>query len=164
MQLNTKMAPRSNTSKSPLTQIDNQTSAIKILKRPVHASNDSYIQTSQLNIALEDNTRTQPSFDKPTFKILKRPDNNNGSSSSENNSTSKVRNHAKKTFEEREALYAEARQRILGSATPNYDEEDINVTSESNLKNNFNNSKIVEVPITRLPHGPDGSKGFKVRR
>ena len=55
-------------------------------------------------------------------------------------------------------------QRIKTFYVRNYDEEDINVTSESNLKNNFNNSKIVEVPITRLPHGPDGSKGFKVRR
>ena len=80
-----------------------------------------------------------------------------------------------KTYEEREAEYAKARLRILGSASA---PEEITQTSGSlpssaqtgntyNLSPNSSpkssqNKSCVEtnVPILRLPIGPDGTKGF----
>lgn len=75
-----------------------------------------------------------------------------------------------RTLEEREAAYAEARLRILGSAVSSDDE----VTDDS-CDNRLGQSKSCEAVtsskersssdnIVRQPRGPDGTKGFAVTR
>ncbi|RWS04628.1 hypothetical protein B4U79_13845 [Dinothrombium tinctorium] len=128
-------------------------------------------------ITLEDTTRTQYV---PQVKILKRPKER---VSGDGNKVSPVKNHnnqgkntSVKSYEEREAEYAKARLRILGSAVPTYDANDsrIDETSNDNSGTVLNpgpskvngdvNKSSVEVPIIRMPQGPDGSKGFAVKR
>ena len=78
-----------------------------------------------------------------------------------------------KSLQEREAEYAKVRLRILGSAVPDYQDQEPSNTiftalSTSSLSyykvNNETINKNLDVPIIRNPQGPDGSKGFSNRR
>ncbi|CAG2181378.1 unnamed protein product [Oppiella nova] len=177
-------------------RVNDNLNSFKILKRPVNmdrnrerdsvctSGNDS--NQNQTIITLEDNTRTQYV---PQVRILKRPNANSKDTSdqtltsnrkSTNGNKSQTNN---KTYEEREAEYAKARLRILGSASA--PEEDTTSTQSTSmaatsaaavssgtktktspesrstklgLLNNTN--ELNTVPIIRLPLGPDGTKGF----
>lgn len=104
----------------------------------------------------EDTNRT---LYKPQLKILKRPDSG-GTNSSNNQETTKSK-PVHKTLAERQAQYAEARARILGSPS-----------DESNDPEKSEMPKVIQVEqklpesVIRLPRGPDenGSKGFQVVR
>ncbi|XP_069467215.1 SUZ RNA-binding domain-containing isoform X2 [Ambystoma mexicanum] len=95
----------------------------------------------------------------PQIRILKRPTSNGlaNNSNSGNKPAFPV-----KSLAQREAEYAEARKRILGSASPEEEQEKpvvdrparISQTEESRPPNN----------VIRQPLGPDGSQGFKQRR
>lgn len=77
-----------------------------------------------------------------------------------------------RTLEEREAAYAEARLRILGSAcSPEEESEssdaDSSVVQESNktsrssdLARQLNAAITMPDNVIRQPRGPDGTKGF----
>ncbi|VEN41616.1 unnamed protein product [Callosobruchus maculatus] len=97
----------------------------------------------------DDALRSQYVPPEPTVKILKRPSNN-----SQNGTDLKVY-QPKKTLQQREQEYAEARLRILGEAVP----EKIEVTKICVQK-----PKPAEVDVIRMPRGPDGTNGFKIRR
>ncbi|XP_054159337.1 SUZ domain-containing protein 1-like [Oppia nitens] len=167
-----------------LTNNSTNDNSIRILKRPTNiVSNMSSANTSssdtnqnQTIITLEDNTRTQYV---PPVRILKRPDTRfcDPNNKSLNKLTNGNKSTNSKTYEEREADYAKARLRILGSASA--PEEDTNLTQNSSLAaiamnnrlspessstkldlNKHLNETTNNVPIIRLPLGPDGTKGF----
>lgn len=103
----------------------------------------------------------------PTVTILKRP-----SKDAQNASDSKVF-QPKKTLQQREQAYAEARLRILGEASPEKLEEryfsgNIQLChSKKNIHNcriSIQKPKPSEDNVIRLPKGPDGTQGFSVRR
>ncbi|KAM4651969.1 SUZ RNA-binding domain-containing [Discoglossus pictus] len=100
-----------------------------------------------------------PAGPPPQIRILKRPTSNGLSSNAHasNRPAAPV-----KSLAQREAEYAEARKRILGSASPEEEQEKpvadrparINQSDENRQPNN----------VIRQPLGPDGSQGFKQRR
>ncbi|XP_063515201.1 SUZ domain-containing protein 1 isoform X1 [Pongo pygmaeus] len=100
-----------------------------------------------------------PAGPPPQIRILKRPTSNGVVSSP--NSTSRPTLPVK-SLAQREAEYAEARKRILGSASPEEEQEKpildrptrISQPEDSRQPNN----------VIRQPLGPDGSQGFKQRR
>lgn len=177
--------------------------AIKILKRPtnkvlINSSNDSLNESVNdisndsasvgPQVMLEDNTRTQYV---PQVRILKRPNSKSYNNDCSDKSMSPIDRKSftanksssnSKTYEEREAEYAKARLRILGSASaPETNSHDSNSgqTNCNSVKSNTNSANITpnsttklvsvenclndsnNVPVIRLPLGPDGSKGFK---
>ncbi|CAG2112033.1 unnamed protein product [Medioppia subpectinata] len=180
----------SNTSNDTNNRVYDNLNAIKILKRPVNreainreseclvnSGNDP--NQNQTIITLEDNTRTQYV---PQVRILKRQKDSTGQSPTNKPSNGNQTNS--KTYEEREAEYAKARLRILGSASAPEEESNSSTTAGAvpvtssgaqnsktkttpttesrstklGLLNNCN--ELNAVPIIRLPLGPDGTKGF----
>ncbi|XP_074874306.1 SUZ RNA-binding domain-containing isoform X2 [Carettochelys insculpta] len=100
-----------------------------------------------------------PSGPPPQIRILKRP-TTNGVLSNPNSASRPA--FPVKSLAQREAEYAEARKRILGSASPEEEQEKpildrptrISQPEDSRQPNN----------VIRQPLGPDGSQGFKQRR
>ncbi|XP_047904667.2 SUZ RNA-binding domain-containing isoform X1 [Anser cygnoides] len=100
-----------------------------------------------------------PSGPPPQIRILKRPATN-GVLSNPNSATRPA--FPVKSLAQREAEYAEARKRILGSASPEEEQEKpildrptrISQPEDTRQPNN----------VIRQPLGPDGSQGFKQRR
>ncbi|XP_039223298.1 SUZ domain-containing protein 1 isoform X2 [Crotalus tigris] len=100
-----------------------------------------------------------PSGPPPQIRILKRP-TSNGVLTNPNSSSRPA--FPVKSLAQREAEYAEARKRILGSASPEEEQEKpildrptrISQPEESRQPSN----------VIRQPLGPDGSQGFKQRR
>ncbi|XP_036202920.1 SUZ domain-containing protein 1 [Myotis myotis] len=100
-----------------------------------------------------------PTGPPPQIRILKRP-TSNGVVSSPNSASRPAL--PVKSLAQREAEYAEARKRILGSASPEEEQEKpildrptrISQPEDSRQPNN----------VIRQPLGPDGSQGFKQRR
>jgi len=175
----------------------------KVLKRPNHPNNVPPSQAtadSSANCSLnvnsepfvptasskgpqitfeEENMRTQ--F-KPSIKILKREKTK--PSKEEIEAEKERARQATKSYEERAADYAKARERILGSASdspPSSAGGDSSSTSSTdnntrpNSKGSSNghgnrsgNRPAVDlqksgpdVPVVRLPQAPDGSRGFR---
>uniref|UniRef100_A0AAA9SMI5 SUZ RNA-binding domain-containing n=1 Tax=Bos taurus TaxID=9913 RepID=A0AAA9SMI5_BOVIN len=100
-----------------------------------------------------------PAGPPPQIRILKRP-TSNGVVSGPNSASRPAL--PVKSLAQREAEYAEARKRILGSASPEEEQEKpildrptrISQPEDSRQPNN----------VIRQPLGPDGSQGFKQRR
>ncbi|XP_041319335.1 SUZ domain-containing protein 1 isoform X2 [Pyrgilauda ruficollis] len=100
-----------------------------------------------------------PAGPPPQIRILKRPTSNGVLSSPHSASRPAF---PVKSLAQREAEYAEARKRILGSASPEEEQEKpildrpprISQPEDSRQPNN----------VIRQPLGPDGSQGFKQRR
>ncbi|XP_069775000.1 SUZ RNA-binding domain-containing isoform X2 [Narcine bancroftii] len=94
----------------------------------------------------------------PQIRILKRP-TSNGVVNLPQSATRPL--PQVKSLAQREAEYAEARKRILGSASP--EEEDKanpdRPTRITQLEENRQQSSIIRQPL-----GPDGTQGFKQRR
>ncbi|XP_062363791.1 SUZ domain-containing protein 1 isoform X3 [Cinclus cinclus] len=99
-----------------------------------------------------------PAGPPPQIRILKRPTTNGVLSSPHSASRPAF---PVKSLAQREAEYAEARKRILGSASPAEEQEKpildrprISQPEDTRQPNN----------VIRQPLGPDGSQGFKQRR
>ncbi|KAF5306254.1 hypothetical protein FQA39_LY08952 [Lamprigera yunnana] len=107
-----------------------------------------------INIILtgDDALRSQYVPPEPTVKILKRPIRN---IQSIDNKTQQP----KKTLQQREEEYAQARLRILGEAqnTDKVEDKICSIQSKPVRSTELEN-------IIRLPKGPDGTNGFKIRR
>lgn len=119
------------------------------------ASGSSPLRTA---IVIQDDS--QPAAPPPQIRILKRPSSNGttGSSASSTRPSQQV-----KTLAQREAEYAEARRRILGSASSEETPQDkpnlerpvrVNATPPSEAVRPNNN-------VIRQPIGPDGTLGFR---
>lgn len=100
-----------------------------------------------------------PAGPPPQIRILKRPTSNGLSSNPNASSRPAV---PVKSLAQREAEYAEARKRILGSASPEEEPEKPIVDRPARI----NQSEDGRPPnnVIRQPLGPDGSQGFKQRR
>uniref|UniRef100_A0A8C3NYJ6 SUZ RNA-binding domain-containing n=1 Tax=Cyanoderma ruficeps TaxID=181631 RepID=A0A8C3NYJ6_9PASS len=100
-----------------------------------------------------------PAGPPPQIRILKRPTTNGVLSNPHSASRPAF---PVKSLAQREAEYAEARKRILGSASPEEEQEKpildrpprISQPEDTRQPNN----------VIRQPLGPDGSQGFKQRR
>jgi len=103
----------------------------------------------------EEAGRTQYVPAGPQITILKRPDAGNGA-----RPTPERTRQPAKTLQQREADYAEARQRILGCSgvveKPPAPERTAPPTELLRNKNAQN--------VSRLPRGPDGTAGFQLQR
>ncbi|XP_066462425.1 SUZ RNA-binding domain-containing [Eleutherodactylus coqui] len=101
-----------------------------------------------------------PAGPPPQIRILKRPTSNGLSSNPHASSRPTV---PVKSLAQREAEYAEARKRILGSASPEEEQEkpiaDRPPVRISQSEDNRPSSNVIRQPL-----GPDGSQGFKQRR
>ncbi|XP_034949088.1 SUZ domain-containing protein 1 [Chelonus insularis] len=119
----------------------------------------------------EDSVRSQYVPPKPTVKILKRPQGE-----SRGNGDGQITNGDKpkqpiKSLKQREQEYAEARKRILGEEKSPEEKSSheinkihqkfINDQSASSSPTQSNNSQN---RVLRMPLGPDGTRGFNVRR
>ncbi|KAF6111734.1 SUZ RNA binding domain containing 1 [Phyllostomus discolor] len=109
-----------------------------------------------------------PTGPPPQIRILKRPTSNGVVSSP--NSTSRPALPVK-SLAQREAEYAEARKRILGSASPEEEQEKPILDRPSSDLLPLRPTRISQPEDSRQPNnvirqplGPDGSQGFKQRR
>ncbi|KAJ7306598.1 hypothetical protein JRQ81_009984 [Phrynocephalus forsythii] len=96
----------------------------------------------------------------PQIRILKRPTSNGVLSNP--NSTSRPA-FPVKSLAQREAEYAEARKRILGSASPEEEEQDKPILDRPTRISQPEEARPA-CNVIRQPLGPDGSHGFKQRR
>ncbi|XP_061886519.1 SUZ domain-containing protein 1-like isoform X1 [Entelurus aequoreus] len=149
---------------------------LRISQREKESSNH-LCPRSPLSMAMVIQDDALPSAPPPQIRILKRPTNNGSlaSSLSHNRPTPQV-----KSLAQREAEYAEARKRILGSACPEETAQDKNSTDRSarsnNNSNNNNSSSSSSTMSTsdedvrankhtvRPPSSPDGTRGFRQHR
>ncbi|XP_028145754.1 SUZ domain-containing protein 1 [Diabrotica virgifera virgifera] len=114
------------------------------------STNGSIENSVKIILTGDDALRTQYVPPEPTVKILKRPSKDLNS-----NGDSKVY-QPKKTLQQRELEYAEARLRILGEASPEKIEEArISIVKPNHLES---------INVIRMPRGPDGTRGFNERR
>ncbi|XP_056398318.1 SUZ domain-containing protein 1 isoform X2 [Hyla sarda] len=97
-----------------------------------------------------------PGFPPPQIRILKRPTSNGLSSNPNASSRPTV---PVKSLAQREAEYAEARKRILGSASP--EEEPEKPIADRPTRINQSEDTRPSNSVIRQPLGPDGSQGFK---
>lgn len=111
----------------------------------------------------DDAFRTQYTPPEPTVKILKRPSqNSNGVDGSLMNGENKPHRQPIKTLQQREQEYAQARLRILGEARS---PEEIVDDRVNKIQAKVEVLRPPEMDcIIRLPQGPDGTRGFNVRR
>ncbi|KAM7030672.1 SUZ RNA-binding domain-containing isoform 1-T1 [Acridotheres tristis] len=99
-----------------------------------------------------------PTGPPPQIRILKRPTTNGVLSSPHSASRPAF---PVKSLAQREAEYAEARKRILGSASPE-EEQDKPILDRPRISQPEDTRQPNNV--IRQPLGPDGSQGFKQRR
>ncbi|XP_053136749.1 SUZ domain-containing protein 1 isoform X3 [Hemicordylus capensis] len=100
-----------------------------------------------------------PSGPPPQIRILKRP-TSNGVLSNPNSASRPA--FPVKSLAQREAEYAEARKRILGSASPE-EEQDKPILDRPTRISQLEEARPPS-NVIRQPLGPDGSQGFKQRR
>lgn len=120
---------------------------------------------SPLKTAMVIQDESQPTAPPPQIRILKRPTNNGtlGSSLNQSRPSPQV-----KSLAQREAEYAEARKRILGSAGPEEAPQDKAGTDRRSGRNN--NSTLPSEDsrsnnhTVRQPLSPDGTQGFRQHR
>ncbi|XP_060078428.1 SUZ domain-containing protein 1-like [Ylistrum balloti] len=113
-------------------------------------------------LVLENQDRTQY---QPQVRILKRRSDPGATANSQQDASKVNANKHNKTLEQREKEYAEARLRILGSASGGFETEqtiDNSFRPSPRLTQQNNNNNATE--ILRQPRGPDGSKGFDQMR
>lgn len=133
---------------------------LRITQREKESSNNSL--QSPLKTAMVIQDESQPAAPPPQIRILKRPANNGsiGSPLNQNRPTLQV-----KSLAQREAEYAEARKRILGSACPEETSQD-KANTERLGRNNSSPSEDARSNnnAVRQPVGPDGTQGFRQHR
>ncbi|KAM6236595.1 SUZ RNA-binding domain-containing isoform 3-T3 [Spheniscus humboldti] len=100
-----------------------------------------------------------PAGPPPQIRILKRP-TTNGVLSNPNSASRPA--FPVKSLAQREAEYAEARKRILGSASPEEEQEKPILDRPPRISQPEDTRQPSNV--IRQPLGPDGSQGFKQRR
>ncbi|XP_076003266.1 SUZ RNA-binding domain-containing-like [Genypterus blacodes] len=125
-------------------------------KKSSFSSGGSPVRTA---VVIQDDSL--PAAPPPQIRILKRPTNNGTAG----NSASSRPSQQMKSLAQREAEYAEARRRILGSATSDEAPQDnpgqerqIRVTAQQTEPVRPNNH------VVRQPTGPDGTSGFRLCR
>ncbi|KAM6978007.1 SUZ RNA-binding domain-containing [Aplochiton taeniatus] len=135
---------------------------LRISQKEKVSSNHSARSPLKTAIVIQDDSL--PAAPPPQIRILKRPSSNGslGSPSSHNRPTPQV-----KSLAQREAEYAEARKRILGSASPEESpQEKPNADSKPGRTNSNppSDESRSNNHAVRQPAGPDGTQGFRQHR
>ncbi|XP_015603150.1 SUZ domain-containing protein 1 isoform X2 [Cephus cinctus] len=131
----------------------------------IHSSLTTNHNSSPRMVVLGDDAmRSQYVPPKPTVKILKRPtrDSQGSGDGPLTNGDNKPKQPIK-SLKQREQEYAEARKRILGEER-NPEEKLLPEVNKIQPKPSNSGSSNVPSNVVRMPTGPDGSKGFNVRR
>ncbi|XP_031563093.1 SUZ domain-containing protein 1-like [Actinia tenebrosa] len=143
----------------------------KLQMKKEEKSKKAEVQANGPVLVQEDTTRTQY---KPQLRILKRPDSGKDSRA-ESAAQDKTDKPVIKSLAERQAQYAEARARILGSACDGSEDSDsatcISAPDEQfegaappwTLQASVDKIKLPD-NVIRQPFGPDGTIGFHSRR
>uniref|UniRef100_A0A8C2XQ86 SUZ RNA-binding domain-containing n=1 Tax=Cyclopterus lumpus TaxID=8103 RepID=A0A8C2XQ86_CYCLU len=129
--------------------------------KPLRSSHNSSRSPLKTTMVIQDDSL--PAAPPPQIRILKRPTSNGslGSPSNPNRPTQQV-----KSLAQREAEYAEARKRILGSACPDETPQDKPNTDRAGRNNSTLPSEDTRSNnhTVRQPDGPDGTHGFRQHR
>ncbi|KAL6258426.1 hypothetical protein P5V15_010383 [Pogonomyrmex californicus] len=142
--------------------LDKRLEALRLnTEEEVESSRTSHDANTRMILLGEDGLRSQYVAPKPMVKILKRPTGDSrGSGDGPFDDKPK---QPIKSLKQREQEYAEARRRILGEEKSPEEKmmQEINriqAKSSTPNGNNFPNN------VVRMPIGPDGTRGFNVRR
>ncbi|XP_054078437.1 SUZ domain-containing protein 1 isoform X2 [Rissa tridactyla] len=126
-------------------------------KKTLKGRNGKSKSPPKVPIVIQDDSL--PAGPPPQIRILKRP-TTNGVLSNPNSASRPA--FPVKSLAQREAEYAEARKRILGSASPEEEQEKPILDRPPRLSQPEDTRQPNNV--IRQPLGPDGSQGFKQRR
>ncbi|KAM6925293.1 SUZ RNA-binding domain-containing [Xenentodon cancila] len=133
---------------------------LRISQKEKESSNSS---RSLLKTAMVIQDNSLPVAPPPQIRILKRPASNGslGSPMNQNRPTPQV-----KSLAQREAEYAEARKRILGSACAEETPQDKTSTDRPGRNNSTSPSEDTRSSnhTIRQPAGPDDTQGFRQHR
>ncbi|KAK9515664.1 hypothetical protein VZT92_026291 [Zoarces viviparus] len=134
---------------------------LRISQKEKESSDNSPRSPLNTTVMIQDDSL--PAGPPPQIRILKRPASNGslGSPSNPNRPTPQV-----KSLAQREAEYAEARKRILGSACPDETPQDKPNTDRAGRNNSTLPSDDTRSNnhTVRQPAGPDGTQGFRQHR
>ncbi|XP_072747573.1 SUZ RNA-binding domain-containing [Anoplolepis gracilipes] len=126
----------------------------------IESSRSSHNTNTRMIILGEDGLRSQYVPPKPTVKILKRPTSRGSGDGPLNDDKPK---QPIKSLKQREQEYAEARKRILGEEK-SPEEKMIQEVNRIQSKSSTPNGSNCPSNVVRMPAGPDGTRGFNVRR
>nr|XP_012143436.1 PREDICTED: SUZ domain-containing protein 1 isoform X2 [Megachile rotundata] len=111
----------------------------------------------------DDGIRSQYVPPKPTVKILKRPTRDSQGSGDGPLVNGDKPKQPIKSLKQREQEYAEARKRILGEEK-SPEEKLLHEINRIQPKSITSSSSNLPSNVLRMPLGPDGTRGFNVRR
>lgn len=140
----------------------NAVEALEEIESPSFRSNHS--TNTRMIILGEDGMRSQYVPPKPTVKILKRPSRDSQGSGDGPLINGDKPKQPIKSLKQREQEYAEARKRILGeerSPEEKLVQEISRIQPKSMIPSGSSN---LPTNVLRMPIGPDGTRGFNVRR
>lgn len=135
--------------------------ALEDIESPSFKSNHS--TNARMIILGEDGVRSQYVPPQPTVKILKRPSRDSQGSGDGPLINGDKPKQPIKSLKQREQEYAEARRRILGEEK-SPDEKIVQEISRIQPKSVAASGSGLPNNVVRLPIGPDGTRGFNVRR
>lgn len=144
--------------------LDKRLEALQLdaLDEEIESSRSSHNTNTRMIILGEDGLRSQYVPPKPTVKILKRPTRDSQGSGDGPLNDDKPKQPIK-SLKQREQEYAEARRRILGEEK-SPEEKMMQEVNKIQSKSNMPNGGNYPSNVVRMPAGPDGTRGFNVRR
>ncbi|XP_017754513.1 PREDICTED: SUZ domain-containing protein 1 [Eufriesea mexicana] len=141
-----------------------QLNAVEALEEIESSSFKTNHHTSARMIMLgDDGMRSQYVPPKPTVKILKRPTRDSQGSGDGPLVNGDKPKQPIKSLKQREQEYAEARKRILGEEK-SPEEKLMQEINKIQPKSITSSSSGLPSNVLRMPIGPDGTRGFNVRR
>lgn len=144
--------------------LDKRLEALRLntVEEEIESSRTSHDANTRMIILGEDGLRSQYIPPKPMVKILKRPtgDSRGNGDGSLNDDKPK---QPIKSLKQREQEYAEARRRILGEEK-SPEEKTTQEINKIQAKSSAPNGNNFPSNVVRMPAGPDGTRGFNVRR
>ncbi|XP_012538626.1 uncharacterized protein LOC105837956 [Monomorium pharaonis] len=142
--------------------LDKRLEALRLhtVEDELESSRTSHDAGTRMIILGEDGIRSQYVPPKPMVKILKRPTANSRGSGDGPDDKPK---QPIKSLKQREQEYAEARRRILGEEK-SPEEKTVQEINKIQAKSSTPNGNNFPSNVIRMPTGPDGTRGFNVRR
>ncbi|XP_011051371.1 PREDICTED: SUZ domain-containing protein 1 [Acromyrmex echinatior] len=144
--------------------LDKKLEALRLntVEEEIESSRTSNDANTRMIILGEDGLRSQYVPPKPMVKILKRPTADSRGSGDGPLNDEKPKQPIK-SLKQREQEYAEARRRILGEEK-SPEEKTMQEINRIQAKSSTPNGNNFPSNVVRMPAGPDGTRGFNVRR
>ncbi|KYN21344.1 hypothetical protein ALC57_06269, partial [Trachymyrmex cornetzi] len=144
--------------------LDKRLEALRLntVEEEIESSRTSNDANTRMIILGEDGLRSQYVPPKPMVKILKRPTADSRGSGDGPLNDDKPKQPIK-SLKQREQEYAEARRRILGEEK-SPEEKTMQEINKIQAKSSTPNGNNFPSNVVRMPAGPDGTRGFNVRR